>query len=765
MSAPILSAFDWEMSNGDNRHLRAGFLDAVNNGKLQYRYVYPDGIVDWRNLIPNLTSVNFNFTSWWSPPVLPTGGTGYGQSLLLFVNGSSIIYEWSGGITTLASTSTTNDAVGTVTTGTPPFGFFLPVAYGGSGYQAGDIVTLSGAGDGNATVIATKVVDGGLDTTSVTINAAGTGYVAGDIVAIEQDSLDKGGTLYIDTVSGGGAITGISLRSQGGGSTLDTTAYTVGTALTLLGGSGSGGKVNIVHIVNGVIQTITIQNGGSGYSPTDAVTTTGGHGSGALVQILTIAPNSITKQGTNTWAQDGFYSHGTHHVVINGVAYQATGGWDSLTLTGVTPDPTGAGVAGDVIHQAVEFATNSQLAGLPSNFQNDLIQTFDQQLYVGSLVSNNIYVSWTDDYQLFTFNIPRFTGQGIILVTQAPPRGFVLQEEQLYVSSGINQWYLVSQDTLDTPLVEDSPLGPQIVPLNVVTPTMKPLKTAGLQGAISQAFMSKNLNDVIYVSNAPVVSSLGRVDNILVTPQISDLSYPIVNDMNGYDLTDGCAFFWQNFIFVAVPKEGLIRMYNMTKDTSTENPTNDPVHYWEAPLTIPISRFSIIDGFLYGHSYLVSETYRLFNGFNFNGHPIPAVAAFAYYQFGVRPQNKSENEYYAEGYISENATLDITINYELDGTGGQYNGSIVGTDSQIVEIQGGQNSLGKESFGKNPLGGDLVLDTDDTNKFRVIKTFPRTPYYEASPVFSSTGIDYIWSLIAFGPAQSPTTEGNNPISQ
>ncbi len=180
---------------------------------------------------------------------------------------------------------------------------------------------------------------------------------------------------------------------------------------------------------------------------------------------------------------------------------------------------------------------------------------------------------------------------------------------------------------------------------------------------------------------------------------------------------------------------------------------------------MPLSRFSIIDGELYGHSYLVSETYKLFEGYNFNGSPIPAAAVFAYQQFGLRPQNKSQNEFYVEGYISTNATLDMTVNYDLDGTSGQYNGEIVGTDTQIVAIPGGLNSLGKESLGKNPLGGDLLLDDTNTNKFRVIKTFPRTPYYEASPSFSSTGIDYIWALIAFGPAETPTSEGNNNILQ
>ncbi len=752
MSAPILSAYDWEMSNGQFRHLRAGFLDNGTNGKLQFRYVHTDDVVEWIDLIDNLTSVNFNFTSWWSPASLPEGGVGYSQSLLLFVNGLPVIAEWSGGITTLDSTGSVTGGITSVQSN-----FSMPSSFGGKNYTVGDILTIT-TGDDNATARVDSIYQKAIYSVNAVPTAPGTGYIANDVMSVIGPFGSSLGTVRVETVDGGGGVLTISLVAQGQG-------YVTGTGFdtTNLTGAGSGCTIEITEVDNGALASVTLTDAGTNYpsGASNAVPVTGGTGSGALFSFEAGDFFTITKQGTNTWAQDGFYSHGDHFININGVSFEATGGWDSLTLRGVTPDPSGAGIAGDLIFQSVEESPNSSLPGLPPDFKNDLIETFDQQLYLGSLTANSIYVSWTDEYKIFTFSIPRFTGQGIILNTTTPPRGFIIQEDQMYVSAGVNQWYLINQQNLDTPLVQ----GGQIIPLNVVTPTLKNLKTAGLQGALSQAFMSKNLNDVIFVSNQPVVSSLGRVDNILVTPQISDLSFPIVNDMNRYNFTDGCIFFWQNFILVAAPKENLFRMYNMTKDTSTQNPTNSPLHYWEAPLTIPLSRFSIIDGELYGHSYLVSETYKLFDGYNFNGHPIPAAAVFSYQQFGLRPQNKSENEYYMEGYISENTTLDFTLNYELDATGGQYNTEIEGTDDQIVEISGAENSLGKTSLGSNPLGGDLVTTNNLTNKFRVIKTFPRTPYYEVSPVFSSSGIDYIWSLIAFGPVQSPTSEGNNPITQ
>lgn len=754
MSAPILSAFDWEMSIGLIRHLRAGFLDNVNNGKLQYRYVYTDGTVEWRDLVTSLASVNFNFTSWWD--------TNMSQSHLLFVNGLPQIWEWSGGITTLLSTSDTANSVATITTGVAPFFFNLPDTFGGKNYQIGDVLTLTGGG-ANATVTVDTIANGAIFSINATPTAGGSGYLVGDNLVLTQSDATLG-VVEVLTISGGGVVTSVGLLKQGSG-------YSVGIGLNTTQGTGTGCRVSITEVDNGAITTVTLKNGGTGYSVASAIPVTGGNGTDALMQVLSTSSNSITKQGTTSWAQEGFYKIGTHSVTINGVDYQATGGWDTTTLTGVTPDPISAGVAGDVIHQTPEITLNSQMQGIPFDFENDLLETFGGaplggvsfkttvgQLYVGSLISNQIYVSAAGIYTDFNASFPRISGDGLILTTNAPARAFIVQEDQMYVSAGINQWYEVVTTTVSTDV------GSGIV-VNVITPTLQRLKTAGLQGAQSQAFVSKNKNDVIFVSFEPIVNSLGRVDNVVLTPQMSDLSFSIVNDMNKYDFTDGCIFFWQNFIIVAIPKEGLIRLYNMTKDTTTQNPTNSPIHYWEAPLTMPFSRFSIIDGDLYGHSYLVSETYKMFDGYNFNGSAIPAIALFAYQQYGVRSQNKSENEYYIEGYISENTTLDVTLNYDLDATSGQYNGTIVGTDTQVVQIPGSTSSLGKESLGINPLGGDLLVDTTNTNKFRVIKTFPRVPYYEVAAMFSSFGVDYIWSLIGFGPAQSPTSEGNNDITQ
>jgi len=93
----VLESFDWLTRGNSERHLRAGGIEVGGDGKLQYRYVAPDGTVSWRDLIANLTTVAYNFTTFWKIT----------ESLrvCLFVNGTSNIFEWNGAITELLSST------------------------------------------------------------------------------------------------------------------------------------------------------------------------------------------------------------------------------------------------------------------------------------------------------------------------------------------------------------------------------------------------------------------------------------------------------------------------------------------------------------------------------------------------------------------------------------------------------------------------------------------------------------------------------------
>ncbi len=452
--------------------------------------------------------------------------------------------------------------------------------------------------------------------------------------------------------------------------------------------------------------------------------------------------NTITKSGSETWAEKGFYyAAGTHYVTINGVNYAYTGGSATTTLTGVTPDPTGSVTTDDIVHQTVITNSNSSLSlALPNN---DLISTRNNQVYVASESNHSVYISAVNDFKDFTFSDPRLVGEGGILTLDGFVVGFRPQEDTMYITAGKDQWYstnftLSSDNTAEALGVER-------------------LKTNSNQAAISQEYITNDKNNVLFVSNEPVLNTLGRVAGVITTPQTTDVSAPIVNEFNRYNFTGGSVKYFKNFIYVAVPREGVIIIYNQTEENN---------HFWEAPLNYPVSKFSIIDGELYGHSYNTNETYKLFEGYNFNGLPINSVAKFALNSFGTRTNTKSDDETFVEGYISQNGVLNLERQFNLDGCATETSNEIDGSSAQYVCIAGGNGSLGKESMGKNPLGGVLDQDTNISlpPHFNVIVSHQRVPYYLEQTTFSSLSKDLQWELICFGHNAMLTAEGNSDIT-
>lgn len=467
---------------------------------------------------------------------------------------------------------------------------------------------------------------------------------------------------------------------------------------------------------------------------------------GAVTTLASATATTVTKQGTDSWADAGFYvSTSNRKIVINGIEATYSGGESTTTLTGVSVDFS-AYTAGEVVHQQVVTTANSSMNGIPATLANGLISVLNNQVFVSSLVSSAVYISKVNNYTDFNSSTPRQSGEGAVLILDDNIVAFQPQENYMYVSAGKDLWYNVNFE------LQTSTVGVTYEQVNA-----EPLKTGRQQGAKSQAFTSHMKNNIITVTNEPTIDMIGRMENYYGTPQTKNISDTIKLDVDKYDFTGGSIFYWRFYILVAIPVEGLVLMYNVATNS------------WEAPQTIPVTRFYIVDGELYGHSSQSSESYKLFTGYadrvyeGFNGHPIEAIARFSYQNYGSRFMYKKATMLYVEGYINANTTLNCTITYELDGCSTTKSLEIVGSDTQIVCITQPTGPLGKTSLGKTKLGGDSVDSlTGLPPKFRVQKTFQNTNFFESSITFDVLGTDNRFELLAFGLNASEAAE--EPIS-
>lgn len=486
---------------------------------------------------------------------------------------------------------------------------------------------------------------------------------------------------------------------------------------------------------------------------------------GAIGTIASVTASTIVLNGTLTLAQLGFDAAG--FVINNGIVYQ----YDSIsgqtfTLHSGTPSPVGSVVNSPVYQQPVSYtfasATFTNSIAPPTGFTVDVIALLknSNQVMVASITNNLVFLSKAGTYKDYSQSSARLQYEGDTFTTIGPVRAFAPQENAVYVAAGLDEWYttqftettLVSQGTSTTLTYENAQLAQ--------------LKTTSGQASQSQYMTTKIVNDVVFVSNEPRVDSLGRVDDILLTPQITNLSYPIITDMNAYNFTDASCFYFKEKLYVAIPSSGVVIIYNMTNPKSP---------FWEAPQNLPISGFCAVGNTLIGHSFNTFESYVMFSGYsdraanaNSTGNPISSVALFAFQGLGLRAKSKSFNKFFVEGYITQPTTLNVGLIFRAPGNGVTAGTTlaIVGTDSYVINNVV-DDSLGKFSLGKNPLATDISSPQQQNLPpyFAVIKTFLRNPYFAYQPMFYSLGTNQRWEVLSYGNNASPTYEGENSITQ
>lgn len=422
-------------------------------------------------------------------------------------------------------------------------------------------------------------------------------------------------------------------------------------------------------------------------------------------------------------------------VIIGGITYTYNGGEDTNTLTGVTPNPTlGGHVAGDLVHQAVRTFTNAQV-GLPTTYNNDLIATFRNQLYIASNNANTVYVSFADNFEDFTFTTPvREVGEGDLLTFGDSIRGLIPQDNSMYVFAGDDYIYNVKYE-LSADLQSESILVDQF-------------NTAPLQGALTQSAIGKIKNSIVYVSNEKAFNQLGFIENIF-PPQNVNISDPIKVEFEVLDFTNASVFYWDYNIYIALPQEDITLIYNLA------------LSHWEAPQVLPVSVYSVINGQLYGHSSRIKQTYKMFTGWSDDGNPIAATALFSYQNYGIPANYKTFNEVFTEGYVSSNTDLDLIVRYEIDGCTTQVGRTLAGRNRRFVCIGGDDGSLGKQSLGKRSLAGrGKTIDDRRPPKFRWYPTFPHFDFYEVQFGFESDGVDQRWEILRFGANTSESSHLN-----
>jgi len=193
-----------------------------------------------------------------------SGGTGYNIGDYIEVTGGGghdgIIQIISGGITKQSITS-------------------LNVS---TGFKVGDLLTTVGGGGQGAIIRVTAVdpITGAILDYEIINSGYGYTYAPSGLVALTGNGTVSNVVFNADNFSipAAGGITEDSIKISGGNK------YNIGEILDVVGGGGTGAKV---QIISGSLTSDSISSliGGSGYSVGDLLTTTGGDGQGVVIKV------------------------------------------------------------------------------------------------------------------------------------------------------------------------------------------------------------------------------------------------------------------------------------------------------------------------------------------------------------------------------------------------------------------------------------------------------------------------------------------------
>jgi hypothetical protein len=462
---------------------------------------------------------------------------------------------------------------------------------------------------------------------------------------------------------------------------------------------------------------------------------------GAVAVIDSVGSGTVTKKGTNTWAQDRFYTSRNLNMtcVRTGAAHTYVGGMTTTTLT--TVSNTASLQAGDILIQTVVPNTNQPADTLV----NDYIHNFQNHIVIGSDDTPLIYGSKNTSFTDFTYASPRLPGTGFLFTLDNPTRGISSLGSTLLIGAGKSVIFkaVFEQLEINTVLTE--------------TANIKRLDVGSNQGFLNQESIVPVGDAIFYLSNEVALRAITDPNNLTgINPKT--YSNPIKPDFDAEDWDNAFGYWYKNTLLFTAPDESHLYMLNFMEDADGE-----VKRFWNPPQTYPVGCLSLIeiDGVeeLYGHSSAVPETYLLFDGGSdaqYDGMtvaekiPIECRAVYAYNSYKNKAALKNFDEYYAEGEITPSTTeLSMILRYDYEGVTQEITKMIDGSNPRILEGQVGFNSLAQQSLAVNPLGG-LLNPPTDTRKFRLIHEIAKEDFHELQVEFYTNDTDKYWAVYTHG---------------
>lgn len=698
----IVSSYEWATSTAKEFALRsyAGRLEFYWNNT-------------WNLLKSGYATSEFSFAKIWDNLEK--------IDILIYVMGDSNQYKWSGGVSKVASsTSTTLTKQGVLTgkttiafvAGTP--GTVAPTitdsanGFLTAGFAAGDTLYVTGSAANSRNFTIGSVTAGVI---TLIMSDTLTSEAAGPSITIHNGEPTWASSRFLMNGTRKIIYNGVEYAYTGGESTDTLTGLSSFPSVTA---GEAVWQAAIVTANTAGIGTTLKTNKPTITIASPAVITSTGHGL-AVNDTVFFQQDIIGNPATVSQLPTGI-SPGTIYYVISA----------GLTADAFEISATQGGAA--INTSGSQSGTFSLYKSSPTSFNADLVGVQLNQLILASTKSREIYISSNSDYTNFILTSPRAPGDPAKVTMDdyatciIPMDNIGQTTSSVIFGGGKNEFFQLSYQ-----LAQDN--SSELV-------RMIKFKTANGSGLISKGAITSIKNSTAYISREPSLDTIANIQN--TDKRDVPLSDIIKNDFDFYNFTGAHLKYWKRAIYIALPAEGLILIYDLMRNI------------WQPPQTIPVSRLSVIGDWLYGHSSVTNETYKLFDGNNDNGNYINQVARFAYNNGGRRDLLKTMTQQWTDGYIFPGGILNVSLSFGFNGISGVNNFTINGSDPSITNYRTG-SSMGTEPMGSlDGLPVNETIDLPGMVRFWQINSMPLKDFTEMFVEYSMNTINCRFALVAYG---------------
>lgn len=463
---------------------------------------------------------------------------------------------------------------------------------------------------------------------------------------------------------------------------------------------------------------------------------------GAIAEVESATSNSVTfatAGGTclrrgfdagNVTNQSILHFVGTSTVSNSTEIYTNDASAQVLNLSGTfntTP------VAGDVIISAPVTFNNA----VSANFNIDVVYTYKNHVICANFDSPEVYFSHVSTYSLatgFDFAMPALASRTaltpIFMQLDGNFQGMIAKRNTLWISD-YDDWYKVNKNN------EVNSYGLWV--------DVEKFETGERKGTLPMALAIYD-GDIVYLSQEGTLQRLTQ-DAVTAKDELMLLSDEIEGLLNRLDKTDVRIKYLTRAIYLIFPNDSTVVMLDTIEK------------YFQPPQILPINCMSVIEGVLYGHHNVENQTFEMFTGRSDLETDLESIIAYGY--------TRGQDEFVAQEQtyigvscrLTDSTVCTVDMEYEEDGAVAKPQWTIDGGSITKFYVPD-DTSWATHPYGTYPLGGSDP-ETTDLRRAIVFKKQAQVKHYNFRPIFTISGQNNEFHLLAFGTDMSNSTTVTN----